>query len=55
MNEKINKILKLRALFESQNWPVRPVINLKKKIQYLFSLFSKVLLEPITAVRTILK
>ena len=54
MSEKINKILKLRALFESQNWPVRPVI-LKKEIQYLFSLFSKVLLEPITAVRTILK
>ena len=54
MNEKINKILKLRALFESQNWPVRPVI-VKKEIQHLFSLFSKVLLEPITAVRTILK
>ena len=26
----------------------------KKEIQYLFSLFSKFLLEPITAVRTIL-
>ena len=29
--------------------------HFKKEIQYLFSLFSKLLLEPITAVRTILK